>query len=370
MSFRVNEQITAAVFIGGREFPLDHGNSMRSLHLRASSLGSLPELQITLVDILNQMPNYALQDGAQITLQINGSVNLTRNFRVFRWRRDPAPQGFVFTIECVWDAPRYWLGTSNAGMKASGSQVLQALASQSGLGWWSKNDNTSDTMLWLQGNKTGAEFAKHIARCGYISDTSHMGLAIDSVGQMRYVDINRIPKPKVTVGYTPSPDASQFQMITDFTPKTMSGVNNALGGYMHSRHVQVVSGDGATVDSLENELDFTPDSKYPLLSPEVREKMERGGISFGPLDFGNVHKNYERGRYQNARYNLLNSLTGEFLFPFQTSWEPFDNFSLALPADADSSQYNGEYTAHTKIILIQGSSYNEQIIAVKNGLGA
>ena len=94
-------------------------------------------------------------------------------------------------------------------------------------------------------------------------------------------------------------------------------------------------------------------------------RMNDGGI-----DFGNVHSNYERARYQNTRYNLLNSLTGEFLFPFQTNWEPFDNFNLALTADLNSTQYNGEYTVQSKIISIQGTTYNEKIIAVKNGLGS
>lgn len=370
MTFRINEQTTASVFIGGKEFLLDLGNSMRSLHLRSSSLISLPELQITLVDTLNQMPYYALQDGAQIVVQINGTANMTRRFRVFRWRRSPAPSGFVFTIECYWDAPRYWIGSSNAGITGSSAQVLQQIASTCGLKWADKNAQTSDSMTWLGGNQTFAEFAKDVARSGYISDTSHMGLAVDSLGNMRYLDINQIPAPKTTVGYTPGPSDKQFLMITDFAPKAISGLNNAIGGYMHSRYVQTVADDGSKIDGLENELQFTADAKYPLLSPDVRSKMVRGGISYGALDFGNVHPDYERALYQNARYNLLNCLTGEFVFPFQTNWEPFDNFDLALPADLQSTQYNGEYTVQSKIIFVQGGSYCEKIIAVKNGLGS
>jgi len=367
MSFRVNEQVTASVFIAGREFLLDFGNSLRSLWMKASSLQTLPLLQLTIVDTLNQMPGYGLQDGAQIAVQIN---TVTRRFRVFNWKRNPAPQGFVYTIECYWDAPRYWLGTSSSGIQGSSAQALQSIAALSGLTWMSTNSNSSDAMLWLPGNQTFGEFAKGIARAGYVSDTSHMALAVDSSGAMRYVNINALSKPKISVGYTPTPDASQFLMLTDFTPETRSGLNNAAGGYLHSRQVQTVEDQGSSIDGLENELTFTPNAKFPLLSNDVRTAMTRGGISFGPIDWGNVHPKYERARYQNTRYNLLNSLTGKFLFPFETSWEPFDNFSLALPADSDSTQYNGAYTAHTKIILIQGTSYNEQIIAVKNGLGS
>jgi len=369
MTFRVNDQVTAAIFIAGREFPLDVGNGLRSLHIRASSLQSLPTLTLDFVDTLNQMQFYGLQDGAQITVQLNSTTSLTRNYRVHSWTRAPAPQGFVYYIECYWDAPRYWVGSSCAGMKGTSSQVLEQICGETGLIYDAGNDNTADSMLWMPANKTWAEFAKSVARAGYISDTSHMALAVSSLGSMLYVDVNNNPEPKITVGYTPS-GQGDFLMITDFTPKTYSGTNNHVGGYMHSRYVQTIKDSGSSVDNLEDELSFTPDAKYPLLSQDVRTRMKRGGVSYGHIDWGNVHDNYERARYQNARYNLLNSLTGEFLFPFQTSWEPFDNFNLALPADSDSTQYNGEYTVRDKIIIIQGTTYNEKIVAVKNGLGS
>lgn len=370
MGFRINDQLTGSLFIGGREFIMEAGNSLKSLHLRASSLITLPELCISLIDTLNQMPQFGLQDGAQITLQINGGqLQLTRKFRVQRWKRTPAPLGFSFYIECYADAPRYWLGTSIGGRRGSSSQVLQAIASLSGIKWDSANANTSDAMLWMPSNRTYGNWARDIARTGYISDTSHMVLAVDSTGTMRYRDINANPKPKVTVGpIVPASSTGVFQQITDFTPVTNSGTTNSIGGYMHSRFVQAIDDNGTSVDSLEDELQFKPDAKYPLLSEDVRGRMVRGSVSFAPVDFGNVHSNYERAKYQNTRYNLLNSLTGKFLFPFQTAWEPFDNFTLSLPVELDSSQYDGEYTVQTKIIFIQGGTYNEQLIAVKNGL--
>jgi len=50
MTYRINEQTTAALFIGGKEFLLDLGNAMRSMHIRSSSLISLPEAKFTVVD--------------------------------------------------------------------------------------------------------------------------------------------------------------------------------------------------------------------------------------------------------------------------------------------------------------------------------
>lgn len=373
MAFRINDQMTCSIFIAGKEFLLDYGNGLKSLHLKASALSSLPELSISFVDTLNQMPNFGLQDGAQIVVQINGIKQVTRQFRVHNWRRSPLAQGFAFKIDAYWDAPKYWVGTSNAGIQGSSSQALQQIAQQCGLKWMDTNTNTGDAMLWLQGNRTYANFARDIARAGYVSDTSHMVLSVDSQGFVRYSDVNRNPAPKVTVGYTPSADQSQFQRIIDFTPHTKSGTLNLIGGYRHSRYVQPVSGSASgddQIDQLEDELQFQPDAQYPLLSSDIRDKMSRGSVSYAPLDWGNVHPNFERARYQNARYNLLNSLYGEFLFPNETDWEPGDNFSLALPADLDSTQYNGEYTVQSKIIFVQGSTYNEQIVAVKNGLGS
>lgn len=366
MSYRLNDQMTASLFIGGKEFVLDFGNAMQSVHLKASCLQALPVMRLSLVDTLNLMPEYGLQDGVQIVLQINGAVNMVRNFRVFQWTRDPQGQGFAYTIDCYWDSPKYWFGTNAAPIRGSSTQALQRIASMCGLGWDGNNTTAGDSMLWMQGNKTYANFAQDICRHGYVADNSHMALAVDSQGKLRYRDVNSITKPKVTVGSIAPPNASQFQMITDFQPHTRSGAFNALGGYRHSRYTQMIDGDS----SVESQVTAVPDAQKLLVSDEVRGLMERGGISFSPLDWGNVHSNYERAQYQNARFNLLNSLTGEFLFPYATSWEPFDNFNMSSPAETLSSAYDGEYVVATKIVHIQGGTYNEKIIGVKNALGA
>lgn len=356
-----------AIFLNDVEVPLSVGNFMQSLHILSASNIKLPLLVLRIVDQLNSLSQMGLQDGSTVRVSLNGTLKLDRLFRVSGWSRQPAGDGYTYTINCYWDCPKYWAGTTSAGMWGSSYDVLRTIASKCGLAFSANNTKTADNMLWMPTNQTYSEFARDVARYGYGGPLSHMVLGVDSMGIMRYRDLTSAAPMDVLVGMLNTTNDPNFVQITDFAPTTTSGTNNALSGYMHARYVQ--SADSSSkIDPLEQIMGFKPDSKFALLNADVRSKVERGGVSYSPIDFGNVHAKYERAKYQNTRMDMMTSLGGDFLFGQQTPLELFDNFTYVAPPQLAPTAYDGKYTIKSKIVYIAGSSYHEKIVAVKHGL--
>jgi hypothetical protein len=366
MSFQINPAISALIKVNGKELILDHGNFLKVLHIRASALDALPSLHFEFVDVLKLVPSLGLNDGAQIEVQIISNVKIVRNFRVHTWSQSPTGDGFSYSVDAYWDAPKYLMGTTQAGVKGASSEVLKTIANTCGLGISASNQSTADQMVWLPANKTYSAFARDIARHGYRSDTSHMVLAVDSHGTMRYWDVNSNEAPTVTLGFLQPPGAEKFMLITDFTPVVESGVNNLIGGYKHSRYVQ----DVTTKTTIYDTIKLDSDAKIPTVNFDVRTAIGDSFNTHSPIGFGNVHPYYEQAWVQNIRYNLLNAAQGQFLFNQITNWEPLDNFNYVAPAELNNDQHNGEHTVVTKIVFIAGADYAEKLIAVRNGINS
>jgi hypothetical protein len=364
--YKVNEQFSIGIYIEGNEMPLEAGNALTVLHIMASSKVTLPALHLQFVDMLQLVPKFGLTDGSPIVVVIKGQITITRNFRVHSWFRTPLGNGFSYTLDCYYDSPKYWATTTLEGIDGSSYSAISQIASTCGLQMWDKSTQTSDNMIWFGNNRPYGAFARDIARYGYGGEQSHMVLAVDTTGFVRYVDVNANPPPQITVGYLKPEDGTPFITVTDFKATTFAGTNNILGGYLHNRHTQSLVGE----DSLESELVFTSDSTNPLLNIDVRSQINRGTISFSPIDVGNVHTKYERAKYQNARYNLLNSMQAELLFPMQVPFEPCDNLKYVAPAAQYNTDYNGEFTVVAKVVFVAGATYQEKIVAVRNGLDA
>jgi hypothetical protein len=312
-----------------------------------------------------------LQDGVSLKFSIGGLKDIDRDFRVYNWNRAPLSHGFSYTIHGYFDSPKFFIGTTNAPIRGSSSDALQKIAAECGIRWHPYNTQTSDSMLWMTPNSTYAKFAQQIARYGYVGSSSYMGLAIDSRGVMRYRDINTVLSPSVKVAYEVSDEKTI--MIKDFRASVVSGSNNVIAGYNHERIVQ-----SATTDQVVESVDKvsirvpTPDpannSAGALFSKEVSELSARGGVSYSPIDFKNVHPNYEQARYQNIRIARLNNLMCEFLFAFPTDFEPFETLAFVSPPDWQDKSYDGAYIVTGKVIFIAGSSYNEKVLAVRMNL--
>lgn len=363
--FRVNEQLEVGIYINGKELLLKGVNFMQSLWIRADAKWKLPLMVLRFVDMCDAVSKVGLQDGSTVVVAFNGVVSLERKFLVHSWKRSPAGDGFAYNLSCYWSAPKWWTATTNSNIRGTSHDVIKQIAHTCKLEFSSLSTQTSDSMLWSGANRAYNEYARDIARHGYVDDKSQMVLGVDTEGVLKYMNINAIPKPTVRLGYVAQATSGPFVQITDFTPSNIAGNNNAIAGYQHDRHSQSLEDE-----KVHKKVTLDPDCKKPLINKKVRDEVGRGGVSYSPIDFGNTHENYERALYQNTRYNLLNNLAAEVLIGFQTDMDLFDNFIYVPPAQLKSDAYAGEYTISGKIIYIAGSSYNEKLITVKNGLEA
>ena len=364
--YKITSTLDAGLYINGKEFTGTPLSFVQSVHIAAHAHYQVPLITLSITDMADMLPYIGLQDGVTLQFSLKGVKNIDRRYRVYSWDRVPISGGFAYTIYGYHDSPRFFIGTASQQLRGSSSDVLKWLAADCAIEWHPHNAVTSDSMLWTSPNSTVAQFAQQIARYGYVDGKSYMGLAVDSRGVMRYRNIAALPAPTIKVAYTvPTPNNDTVQ-ITDFKSNNVAGNNNVLVGYQHERVVQssntkqqVVAISGSTVETGVN---------APLLNGNVRALAQRGGISYSPIDFGNVHPNYEQARYQNVRLARLNNLSCEFLFGFQTDFEAFDNFTFVSPSTWPDNSYDGNYIVTGKVIFIAGSQYVEKVIGVRMGL--
>lgn len=365
--YKISSTLDAGLYINGKEFTGTPLSFVQSVHIAAHAHYQVPLITISLTDMADMMSYVGLQDGVTLQFSLKGLKNIDRRYRVYNWTRLPISGGFAYTIYGYHDSPLFFVGTHSQQLRGSSSDVLKWLAADCSIEWHPHNAVTSDSMLWMSPNSTVAQFAQQIARYGYVDSKSYMGLAIDSRGVMRYRNIAALKAPSIKVAYTvPTPNNDTIQ-ITDFKADNVAGNNNVLVGYQHERVVQ----SGNTLQqatSVDLQTDIPIGGITPLLSANVRTLAKRGGISYSPIDFGNVHANYEQARYQNVRLARLNNLSCEFLFGFQTDFEAFDNFLFVAPSSWADNSYNGAYIVTGKVVFIAGSQYVEKVIGVRMGL--
>ena len=357
MAYRVKDAIELSLIINGLEYPLSAGNSLNFLHIAAGTKMLLPSLHFSVVDVTNSMSKMGITDASpiQVILSCDGVVT-ARNFRVNNWFNPPGSE--IFNIDGFWDSPRYRTGTVGGAIGGTSNMAMTKIAEACGLGY--DGVITNDPQVWLPRNRTFGEFAAYIARHGYIGDQSHLIHVIDSLGVLRYKDARAVERLFLgAYGYV----ADKAYRIQEFQPSAKSGVNNALGGYRKTRVAQSVFSD----TKLHETLSFQPDSKNVLLSKEARELQGRGSFSYSPIDFGNTHESFQQAQYQNHRFDSLKSLSCEFMIFNPTKMEPLDSLNFTTEPSSPS-QYDGAYSISHKVIYIQGNTYAEKFVGLREGL--
>jgi len=362
--YKINDQVEAGIYLDDKEFVVTAGNFVQSIHMAAHAIYSVPVITVNLIDVVGIIPQLKLNDGSVLRFSVKASsLNIDRTFRVYSWPRQPAGNGFAYAITGYLDAPKFFIGTTSKTIRGSSSEALKSIASSCGLDYSKDNTATADTMVWTPGNSTYAEFAKEISRYGYVDQNSYMGFGIDSLGTMRYRNLAALPAPKYSVSQVAS--GSDMLQLMDFKAIASSGMNNMLTGYSHTRVVQ--SADTQQQYDQLSQVSVDTGVSTPLLNTGVRSAIERGGVSFSPIDFGNVHANYEQARYQNVRISRLNNLSAEFVFGYVTNFEMFDTFTYVSPQQQGQTGYDGKYIVTGKVVYVAGTAYYEKLTAVRMG---
>lgn len=366
MGYLVADQTEISVFIADKEYPLEAINLMNWMHISTTFRHDLPMLGMQIVDVQRVFDRIGLIDGTPIRVVIksNGKDSQTYVFRKFNAKTEFNGASYVWSIYGYWDAPLYWAASSLRAIEGTSNAVLQEIAQTCGLKF--NGVSTNDSQIWVPRNRTYRSWAKDITDHAWSSDKSCMNIGVDLDGTMVFKDMNNLPEPEQKIlGYTFAKDALT---ASDIQVSASSGLNNALTGYQNMRISQ-----SATQDEMQRvikDLVFKPDVKNPLYNQELKDKLGRGAVRFGPIDCGNFHDNYDKAAYQNLRYRNMFSLNLEALMIDAAKVKLGSRVNLGLQTE-DTGQdvpNSGVYTITGHAIYTQGANYAEKLGMARHGV--
>lgn len=367
MGIRIQDVIEVSVYLNDVEFPLHSINNLNFIRMDSMVNAVLPTCHFSLTDPTNLIgQERMIHDGSSVRFAIKAigsSEQQVYSFRVFHFKEPRTPGNVVWEADGYWDAPLYWLGTSAEGIQGTSDYVLSTIAQRCGIEY--SGTTTSDAQLWMPQNRSNGEFVRNVVKRGYASDKSLMVQGVGLDGVMRYRDFN-IDTPEVK-SLVLGKQVSGALPILDFRPHSNAGFNNKLTGYSTVRRAQTVM---RQADYTEyNNLNFEPDSRNPLFNQNLKTVQARGYQQYGPIDFGNVHEDYERAVYQNLRYAGLYNLTVDFMSMSFSGLQLFDTFSFTAQEDetAVDQSYSGKYRCSGLNITIEQQTYGEFIRGVRHG---
>jgi hypothetical protein len=112
------------------------------------------------------------------------------------------------------------------------------------------------------------------------------------------------------------------------------------------------------------------------LNREVKGNLNSGRIDFGDVDSGNVHKHWDRARYQNLRTAMIYSMGVELMLDQRTPleldlltafmYEPYD--PPATGTAKLTEQFRGIYYVTAKAIHIEQGNYWEKFQGYITGI--
>jgi hypothetical protein len=366
MGYILKNRIEVSVLFNGAEYPLDNMNQLQFMHLGMLTRTSLPTCHFCVQDVTHYFDVVNLQDGLPITISVRplGSDTQTFNFRKFNHKKRFNGVNFEYEIDGYLDVPLYWAQTSIAGIQGTSNDALSQIAATVGLQY--DGISTSDSQLWLPRNRTYAEFVKDVVSHGYASPASYMVSGIDLSGTLLYRDVMNLQPAQGSIVLGQVQDGSFI--ATDYKPLTSSGLTNKMQGYQHTRYNQSMVSQ--TPNTAYTELQLTPDVTSPLYNQQVANAITSGYKSFGGIDVGNVHDQYELAYYQNQRYAAMFSLAVEFQLMTPTNYTLFDKFTFSVDTDDQKADvpYAGEYTVAGKAWYVEGPFFAEKLLGVRMGV--
>jgi hypothetical protein len=367
MPYSVQGRIEITVLINGTEFPLDALNMLNYMQIAWTTRTILPTFRLGIFDARHVLDKVDLQDGIPISIVVKplGLQSVTFNFRKYDHKKSFNGTGFTYDMDGYLDFPKFWTGTTLSGFRGTSNDALANIASQCGLTY--SGVATRDSQLWMPRNRTFGEWAYEIKKRGFVSQTSCMSLGINPNGTMLYRDVTQLPAPQQTIILGQYKQGAVTAM--DYLPKASSGMNNKMTGYQNTRTQQTIMSTTA-LTTPNNTVTFTPDVSSPLYNKTVQGLVQRGYQSYGGIDVGNTHPNYEAALYQNIRIGNTYSLDVEFLLQSPTNFGLFDTFVFAVDQEVNKQDapYAGTYTTIGRSLLVSGTQFAEKILGTRQGL--
>jgi hypothetical protein len=308
---QISESVSLGLSFDGRDFPLEVAG-FRTVTIHNLARLPLPTVELDLIDNLSFFMNAVpLSADLPFTVEIgDGSKKPTRSykFRVWNFRLQQAEGVTSYRIIGYLDAPKLMHETSARAIRATSSDALAQIANRVGLRF--EGQQTNDLQSWIPGNDRNLVFAKEIAAHGYASDRSFMVLVLTMDGRMVYKDLSTLNTGRVDGHFIHEDPQSQTKngkpvyQVLDRELVSISGFQNARGGYSHKVVTQSVVADAKVVDKLS----VKGLTENLMRDTDLAGALSQSRVDVRPIDCGNVHPNYERAAYQNYRASLIFSM--------------------------------------------------------------
>ncbi len=369
MGYSLGNKLGVSVYIEDFELPLDGYMSVLNLHIGSTLRMKVPTMSLQVSDYMGVLDAIPLvRDATRITVLINAGTqeNWIYPFRLFIPNRIPDPSGgAVWTLECYFDAPVWWAGTSTRSYVGTSHDVLKQLAETCNIEF--VGEQTADNQSWYQQSSRYSEFARHVARHGYKNPSSRMTLGYDLTNKLIYRDVSVPQAPFITVVNGRFQEGCAF--ATHYQTESVSGYTNRNVGYQSTMFRQSLYKPAEL-----NSLSFTPNVTDPNYNSGMKTIIQSGKPRHSLVDVGNSSENMERAKFQNTKFaqmfNQTLHLSSDYLpMPFPLlSWI---NCSLYGERSGDPDTLNsGVYLVTGRAIIIRGTYYLDKIQCERHGVNA
>jgi hypothetical protein len=370
---RIRDNVWINLTIDGKEYPLEQGGFSNAL-ITSSQDAFVPGLEINLYDSRQFfVRSVTLADGTPIVLQLGPDQNSFKTFafRVFKFKQVNSQGTPMYQIKAYLDRPMWFHGSRVLPIRGLSSDVISQLASESNL-TVELLDKTADQMIWYPKNERRCVFANRVCSMGYLNASSFMRLAVTAEGKIRYVNIDKYdPKSQYQMYVNGDPATGSMQYV-DSRNLNKSGFNNIIGGYKH----WIVEQNVLVPKAFD--ITKTVQAKYMTeklnQAKQVKQMLDRSRLDFKPINCGNVHENYWKAEYQNARIAKTYSQGVMFMVQEITPTELLDPFMykrIAAPGHTTLQEDRamiGMYITTAKSIFVDQGNYYEKLQGFTTGM--
>lgn len=313
----------------------------------------------------------ALTDGNKFSITIGKSMSdkncKPRKYRLFGKKpinRAELPQMLMVGIV---DAPNLVYAKPIEAYKGTSDAVLKQIAEKAGLqytGPSSFNGGTmNDSQVWRNSGKNRGVFTQDIARRGWMSPKSGMGLTVTSFCEMRYrnlVDVINTPLDKIQYIFShnaPKGDSDnnkKFYFVKFANDHSSAGITSGWQNYGSVRTQPGLDGE----DSKSDRMEVAVPGKYVAVNQEIAAMVGKVRRDVAPVDMGNSHENYEKAYFQNIKVLALFSQKISVLVEQVTDVQLYDPV-IYKQANADPT----EPVSTTDVYIVVGKT-----VSIKAGI--
>ena len=370
-------KISIKIEIDGSEIP-STANMLASLFLTEGYGSPAPACKITLNDSNGFLQTQkALSDGNEILVTIGKDANsLTAPARQYRlFGNPPSPAGGFHSkliIVGLYDAPGYLLGAAAEAYEGPSDVVLSDIATKCKLHYSPPSDyngrTMDDTQVWRNGCKSRAVFSADVVRRGYMDASSAMGLALTSLGVLKYRNLSDVIETKIedirhvfVHNALPDVDSKLVQyVVREARPRSIAGVMNTWQNYGSTLFANDLSG----AQKAHASVPVKTSSAFLPINESVSRTIGRARMSYASLDCGNTHAKYAQAENQNSKLLALFSERVSLMVYETTEVQLYDPvlYRQADVALTDSLKNTDVYIVLGKtIVCLGGVHYGERI---------